>query len=423
MFLNYKELGVILFSAFFMMSCSDDDNSDPTNNVNFEEALLNGFPLSEIDITLKADSFSIEQPTMLNGIPQEKGKITIELENTDISKFSLKQIDFDASKFNISPAVGEQSIIPGETITYVITSTKDTNVSLQYDVLVIVKDIHPALQKLNIKKLHFLKIDNPSLDQDITSIEVREHTGQPYSGTIMVIVPDGTDFSSLIPTLDHEGSSVKYTTEHYGNYADFKVFDEKSKIDFKFPNIIAFQIYNIDETRYLEYRVLVDVKKLVTFDEEFATINNGSIVAYDKTYNNVLGFTYHGNYPINNKLSSSEIEVTETPENPSVNYYFTRNISLMEDNPSDNNTQIQTNERGRLYISLNFPFNFSGNDNLFITSATYGVKVTFSPMLNSYSTPNIEESYNNITILKYLNFLIYDPIEIEVKANVNNLVR
>ncbi|OEK07555.1 hypothetical protein A8C32_17310 [Flavivirga aquatica] len=413
---------LLIVTSLFSSSCdSDDSPTDPKNNnqnVDFKEALLLSFPLSEIDITLKADGISIEQPTMINGVPQNKGKITIELEYNEISKFSLKQVDFDDSKFNISPNVGEKDIIPGETITYRITSTKDTNISLEYDVLIITKDIAPALQKLNITGLHFLKSDNLNLNEDITSIEVREHTNQSYNGTIMVTVPNGTNFSDLTPKLDFEGSSIHYTSSHYGTHPNFEVYTQGSSIDFKFPNIIAFRVYNSDETNYREYRVLVDVKKLITFDEESVTLNNGNIISHIHTFDNALGFTYHGNYPINSKLTSSKIEVTKTPETPSKNYYFENSIRLMENNPTDSNNEIQTGERGKLYIELNFPGNFVSNTTSGISS--YIVDVMFNPMLESYATPSVTKTLNNNTgALKDLNFLLlYDPIKIELKANV-----
>ncbi len=387
-----------------------DPNGETSNSIDYEKALLLKFPLSEIDTDLKADKVSIQQPKLKNGIPQEKGKITIELENNDIKKFSLKKVDFNVSDFTISPAIGEQSIIPGKTITYKITSKKETDISLEYDVLVIIKDVHPALQKLKLNGFSFLKANNPDLSQDITSIEVREHTGQSYHGTVMVIVPNETNLSNLIPTLDYEGRSIKFTTEHYRNHADFTNYTEDSAVDFKFPNIIAFRLYNSDETRYREYRILVDFKKIIDFGEESVTINNGNPTSGFNTYDNVIGFTYEGNYPITSDLSNPDIEITKTPAKDPANYYT--NVRLREDNPADNDDTINTGEKGKLYIQLNFPLSFIGNNDGF---GSYEVDATFNTMLNSFATPNVS---NNFGGLENLNFMVYNPIKINIKATV-----
>ncbi len=408
---------LLLITVFLInLSCDTKDDSiiDPDtapNSIDYEKALLETFPLSEIDIELKADKITIHQPELKNGTPQEKGKITIELENNDIKKFSLKQVDFNTSDFTISPAVGEKSIIPGETITYTITSTKETSISLEYEVLVIIKDVHPALQKLKLNGLNFLKTNNPDLSQDITSIEVREHTGQSYNGTVMVIVPNETNLSNLIPTLDYDGRSIKFTTEHYGNHADFTDYTEGTKVDFKFPNIVAFRLYNSDETRYREYRILVDFKNIIDFDEESVTINNGNPISGFNTYDNVIGFTYKGNYPITSDLSNPDIEVIKTPAEDPVNYYT--NVRLREDNPADDNNTINTGERGKLYIQLNFPLSFVGNS---IGFGSYEVAATFNTMLNSYATPNVSNIIGGG--IEYLNFMVHDPIKINIKANV-----
>ncbi len=413
---------LLLITVFLInLSCDTKDDSiiDPDtapNSIDYEKALLKTFPLSEIDIELKADKITIHQPELKNGTPQEKGKITIELENNDIKKFSLKQVDFNTSDFTISPAVGEKSIIPGETITYTITSTKETSISLEYEVLVIIKDVHPALQKLKLNGLNFLKTNNPDLSQDITSIEVREHTGQSYNGTVMVIVPNETNLSNLIPTLDYDGRSIKFTTEHYGNHADFTDYTEGTKVDFKFPNIVAFRLYNSDETRYREYRILVDFKKIIDFDDENIVLNNGNpINNFETNYDNVIGFTYKGNYPIKSHLSNPAIEVTKTPAEDPVNYYSNYYVRLKENNPDDDNNIINTGERGKLDIVVNFPSPFIGTDNGFGLGG-YHVTATFNTMLNSYATPNVSNILGGG--IEYLNFMVHDPITINIKATV-----
>jgi hypothetical protein len=399
--LNFLTIGLSIIVCLFIGSCEkSSDSIESDNSVDFSEALLKTFPLSEVDIELIADRISIQQPELINGVPQGEGEIELELENTDIEKFSLKQVDFDTADFSISPAIGAQSIIPGEKITYTITSTKDINVSLRYNVLVTVKDIPPHSQVLKITNLSFLKANNPGLSQDITSFEVREHSNQLYSGTIMVIVPNGTDFSNLIPTLDYEGSTIKYTTEHYGNHADFNDFTEGTSVNFGYPKIVAFQIYNSDKSRYREYRVLVDVKDPITFDKE--SISLSSLPLGLSSYDSVVGFTYNGNYPIKSDLRNSTIGLTTTPNDNTAEYYLF--ITLNEDNPSDDDKIINNGERGSLDLKINL-----GADR-HDPAIKYTFDVAFNAMLNSYGTPGINDHGG----LEDLNFMIYDPIKIEI---------
>lgn len=401
--MKLKILIIGLITACLLIgSCEKNDDFKSEDSIDFSNALLQEFPLSEVDLSI-IDQVSIQQPELINGIPKGKGKIEIELENSNIAKFSLKQVDFNRSDFSISPAIGEQVIIPGEKITYKITSTKDPNVSLQYDVLVTVKEISSHSEELNITSLSFLKANNPGLTQDITSFEVRKHSNQTYDGTIMIVVPNGTDFSNLIPTLDYEGSTVKYTTSHYGNNADFNDFTKDSFVDFRFPNIVAFQIYNRDKNKYQEYRVLVDVKEPITFDEESITL--GFPMAIGRTsYKKVIGFVYNGNYPLRSDLRNSTKVLTTTPTTDVGNYYLF--ITLKKESSSSNDKIINTGDRGELDLKINL-----GVDRHYPV-IKYIFDVTFNTMLSSSGTPNLTD-YGGLVDL---NFMIYDPVKIEVVA-------
>lgn len=289
-------------------------------------------------------------------------------------------------------------------ITYTISSTKDDTVFLQYDVLVTVKEEIPSpSQELNITSLSFLKGNNPNLSKDITSFEVRKHSNKSYDGTIMIVVPNETDFSNLIPTLNYEGSTIKYTTKHYGNNADFNDFTKGSSVDFRFPNIVAFQIYNSDKSSYREYRVLVDVKEPITFDEESITLGWPIKIGL-ASYKNVVEFTYNGNYPMKSDLRNSTKVLTTTPTTDVGNYYLS--ITLKKENSSSNDKIIHTGDRGKLDLKMNL--GTDRND----PEVKYAFEVTFNAMLNSSGTPDLTDFGG----LADLNFMIYDPVKIEIIA-------
>ncbi len=409
MYTRFFLILVFIITNSVYISCSSSDDSivdDPGSSVNFENALLKTFPLSEVDPGSE-ERFSTEQPTLVNGVPQNKGKITIQISYTEVSKFSLKQVEFNSSDFSISPEVGEPSIIPNQIITYTITSTKDSSISLQYDVLVTIKEVNPGDEMLGITSFRFLKDNNSTLDKDINSFEIREENTVPHirNARIAIVVPPGTDFSNLTPTINFKGSSLTYHTDTDGNDSDFKEFTNETSLDFKYPNIITFRIYNSNKSKSYTVPIYVDVKNPIVFDESRVTLNNGNTVSRDNLFDNVVEFTNQGNYPITaSRINASEIKITETPEVNSVNYY--RNISLRS------GKIIHAGKKGRLVVQTNFPANFVGPG--FPGIKEYIVNAKFETVLN---VTNEEIDLLPFSI-RSTDFHIYDPVDIEIIAKV-----
>ncbi|TRX59068.1 hypothetical protein FNH22_11105 [Fulvivirga sp. M361] len=412
---NNTFLVVIIISiGLFNMHCeSDDVEEEIVEVVNFEKAQLNYFPLSEVEEG-QIEGFSIRQPSMLNGVPQNNGSITLTLSYTDIASFSLKEVEFDLSMFSISPGVGERSIIPGKTITYTITPVSDSSVSLRYDVRVMIKGPKPPDQALAIDRFRFLSMNNPGLDTDIISTEIRKTPAlSKFEATIVMIVPDGTDFSDLVPTIDFEGSTLTYHTTFNGGDSDFKVFDKGTSLNFKYPNLIHFRVYNGDRSKFSEYRVIVEVKEPIIFDETSVTINDGNLIPIGiVSYDNVVSFTNYGNYPITSDLSVSTIEVTETPGPTPKNYYNL--VILKEDNSFGSHDVISNGEKGRLYVQVNFFDDFIGSPT---GLRDYKIEAEFNTLLYTPGTPNIKKDVEFGGLEEY-EFFIYDPFKIELIAKV-----
>lgn len=400
---NILFISALLLLNLCITSCGSDDDSiheEHASSVDFEKAQLFDFYLSEVDEDL-IEGISIKQPTMIDGIPQNKGEIKIELAYTVISKFSLKQVDFNTSDFSISPAIGKQSILPGKRITYTITSSKETEVSLEYDVLVIIKELHSGQEKLAINSFSFLNTHNPDLTENVSSTEIREHSsGNQYDATILMIVPQGTNFSNLVPTIDFEGNSITYKT-NVGDSENFIEFTPGTFLDFKYPNQIAVRVHNSDQSEFKEYRVLVDVKNPIVFEETSAILNNGDVVFEFHAFNNVIGFTNYGNYPITSDLFVSEMNVTKTPEATIQNYFI--NVILKGDDI------INTGEKGRLYAQVNFP-NLNGT---FTGRTDYKIDAIFNIVNKNRSIKKGTDVLN-----EEFEFNIYDPLKIELQANV-----
>ncbi len=425
-FFNLKKTTVMALVALslFNLSCDSDDpptdeNPDGvetpiTSSVNFENALIRTFLLSEVEAN-HPEKTTVKQPTMLDGVPQNMGKITIELAHTNISKFSLKQVDFDTSEFSISPQVGEQNIIAGKPIIYTITPAKDPSVTLQYEVNVIVKPIDPADEKLAMKTFGFLISDNgeSGINADVFSAEIRDIGSfyHRYHTAVVMSVPDGTNFSNLVPYMEFEGSSIAYTTNVDGDDSDYKEFTAGTSIDFKYPNIVAFKIYNSDKSKSHKVAVYVDIENPIVFDSPNVTLNDGKVVSYNNFYDNVIEFTNKGNYPIKTpEIKVSEIEVIETAEATPRVYYSS--ISLRKDKD-----ELLTGEKGRLYIGTNFPGNFTGEPGSGIGTVIkpYVLNAKFKTML-SHDGIKAFTSNNNSSV--NIDFDIYNPVDLEITANV-----
>jgi len=401
----------VLLLTILFIGCSKDDDSSPDNAiiVDFEEAFFTRFPLSEVDLEGEFE-LTISNPPLLDGMPDGVGIIDLKIPyDTEATTFSLKEVDFDDSQFTISPAVGEVSIVLNETVTYTITSIEDPSLSMQYEVFVSLLPMDPIDEELNLVGFSFLKEDNNGLTEDISSTEIRSHDAtQPHDATVVMIVPNGTDFSDLIPSINYEGSTIKYHTDANGNSTDFEKYEEGTSLDFKFPNIITFRIYNSDESNFMEFKVLVDVQDPIVFDEESVLIKDGDFITRYNTLSNVVGFTNEGNYPITSEISFTNIEVTETPEETPQNYY---NLVLLEENSGD----IETGVKGSLFLELNFPGSFSGSFN---GTGTYTVEVEFVPVLEAETSARIRGKQTEGLPDRDDHFEIYNSKTIELKANV-----
>ena len=256
--------------------------------------------------------------------------------------------------------------------------------------------------ELKINAFQFLHTQNLSLSEDVSSVEIKSPSfWNSYHGTIVMIVPRGTDFSNLAPKIANEGSSIMYKYEA-DNDKEFKEFTPGTFLDFKHPNKIIFRIHNSDNTEYVSYRVLVDVKTPIVFDNTTVKIDNGKpVISGHYIYKNVIEFTNYGNYPISSDLFFYDINVTQTPEAVIKNYYI--NSWLTSDGP------ITTNQKGRLYVATHFPSTLKGT---FTGYTNYKVNVTFNIINSNF------EIKKHFGVSDGKSYDIYAPAKGEVQASV-----
>ncbi len=271
---NFFKVSIFLVVGLLSGCSSDDDNTTPDQGgtaIDLNEAKLNDFKLSEV--TNK--DVKIEQPEIVEGKEKMPGTIVITVpETTDVLNLSLASVNFDESKFEIAPKVGEaQSFEVGTVITYTIKSKVDPEKSIRYLVSVIKESTTPGTDGLKITGFKFEQSKNGALRQDIEAKKIAEY--QNKQGVIYILVPQGTDISKLVPTINFEGESLAYSQRNaaYREYpetgleVDFT--SDYSITGFEDKNVFLLEISNGTEKR--GYQVILDFENAIEFEQTKAS--------------------------------------------------------------------------------------------------------------------------------------------------------
>jgi hypothetical protein len=112
---------------------------------------------------------------------------------------------------------------------------------------------------------------------------------------IFVIVPDGTNFTQLTPTIAYEGTKLYYKTDD-----QFTLYPQDDlTVDFKYPKLFSLQVENSRGVKSKPYQVIVDVSNPIQFESPIVTANvkagNGTDIQELLV---VAKWTNRGNYPI-----------------------------------------------------------------------------------------------------------------------------
>jgi hypothetical protein len=282
-------LSVAVLITLLAASCSSDDPNEI--NADLKNAKLTDFPLTEVDYL----SINIIHPEVTNGEETKQGKIEITIPHSQQSMvLSLKEFKLDNSKYTISPGIGEVQIFTTEGVIYTIASTLDPDKVVHY-LVTIVHGGEPFKENAEITGLKFEASKNTTLATTVEALKIVAYENSSY-GAIYVIVPSGTDFSKLTPTITFDAAKLKYRT-----IGEFETYPANGMtVDFKYPKQFSLQAENSLGVKSKIYHVIVDVKDPIRFNEMTLVTPNvktgdGSAFEY---FSAIMTWTNQGNHPV-----------------------------------------------------------------------------------------------------------------------------
>lgn len=302
--LKFRSLfSALLYLVLFAITlgCQSDGSDDPTLvDPELEKAQLKDFQLSEVPYL----DIKIVHPELSGGKEVKAGEIEITIPYTQKSLLlSLKAFDLDSEKYSIVPSIGLPTDFSNGPVVYAIHSNFYANKAVHYNVKVVYGG-EPLNENTKITGFKFEKSKNPGLDATVEAIKIVEYTD--YSeNAIYVIVPVGTDFSNLTPTITYDAAKLYYTVDN-----EFKLYPESGmSVDFKYPKHFHLQAINSYGEKSLVYRVIVDVSHPIKFEHSVLTTPNvktGGGVA-PEYFTDIATWTNQGNYPVTGMAANGYI--------------------------------------------------------------------------------------------------------------------
>ena len=328
-------------SLFLIASCQGDDSNEVTPDPELENAQLKSFPLSEVSHL----NIKIVHPEVVNGEEKKHGEIEITIPSSHQSlMLSLKQFNLDSNKYSIYPSIGEQQDFSKGPITYTISSNFYQDKSVHYKVKIVI-EATPVNLNSKITGFSFEKSKNPSLESTINAVKIVEY--ENYSeNAIYIIVPVGTDFSKLTPTIAFDAAKLYYSLG-----PEFKPYTSNTMVvDFKYPKHFYLQAENSNGTKSKVYNVIVDVKDPIKFEQlPIITTNvktgDGSTTQY---FPAAAKWINQGNHPIKGMA-------VESYKNKVFPFDYTgdaNTITAILSNPVGGTDGVLPGEKGEINITV-----------------------------------------------------------------------
>lgn len=328
-------------SLFLITSCQGDDSNEVSPDPELENAQLKSFPLSEVSHL----DIKIVHPEIVNGEEKKQGEIEITIPAAHQSlMLSLKQFDLDSNKYSIYPSIGELQDFSKGPITYTISSNYHQDKSVHYKVKVVI-EAAPVNLNSKITGFSFEKSKNPSLESTINAVKIAEY--ENYSeNAIYIIVPVGTDFSKLTPTITFDAAKLYYSLG-----PEFKPYTSNTMVvDFKYPKHFYLQAENSNGTKSKVYNVIVDVKDPIKFEQLPVITSNvkagdGSTTQY---FPAAAKWINQGNHPIKGMA-------VESYKNKTFPFDYTgdaNTITAILSNPVGGTDGVLPGEKGEINITV-----------------------------------------------------------------------
>ncbi|MDQ3276871.1 MAG: hypothetical protein M3Q06_01000, partial [Bacteroidota bacterium] len=279
-------LGVLFITLFF--SCKKPVETG--EEVDLAAVRMHDFQLAEIAYS----DITITHPVITDGVETQPGEIEVVIpKGTTQLQVTPIAANFSKSGFSISPAMEVKQNFLNRVVIYRIASARDAAKAVHYYVRVREAYDAPA-GNVQVTGFRLLKAKNPDLPADVESTRILH--GEGTIGKIFVFVPAGTDFSSLTPTITHNGTALFYSQDP-STSADQSTTvypAEGKKIDFSYPKAFYVVVKKGDESR--TYDVIVDVRAPVLFGQTAVTTAN--VKAGTNQVIDATTFVNRGNHPI-----------------------------------------------------------------------------------------------------------------------------
>ncbi len=400
---NLLKATTLLLAVLFVGCNSDDDNQNPDPDnpviVDLTDANLTDFKFAEVAHT----DIQIQHPEIVDGKEQSSGEIIITVPATsDILSLSLESVNFDTTKFKISPEVGAvQSFEAGSSVNYTITSLEDPEKSMSY--LVFVKkegDPDPLPEeKLEITSFKFEQSKNSDLTSDIEAKKIVMYPNSTLHA-IFILVPEGTDLTSLVPTVGFNGETLEYK-QGDGDLVAYPTAD--LSVDFTSDYGVIeridrneFQLVVSKSDERQRYRVIVDVENPVALEQN--SISSPGIIEGDSRVFVFNNWTNKGNHPIQTNIEAVDF-VDNTTDG--IGNIFSNAYLEPEDGIS---SYIMPGQEGRIRVVANTTGAAVGD---------YDVNIVFSPKydVNRAMINDIRDDLNPIED-------IFNKVQLNVKTKV-----
>lgn len=251
---------------------------------------MSDFPLNEVAYL----DINITHPQIANGVEVKPGKIKITVPFSQTSlRLSLRKFDLDQNRYNISPLAGEPADFSNGPVVYTIRDVFSQDKTVRYEVTV-EHGGDPFFINAKITGFKFEKAKNPALDATIEAVKIAEYENYTENA-IYVIVPQGTDFTQLTPTITYDAAKLYYNTDN-----QFTPYPANGlTVDFKYPRHFYLQAENSQGTKSRPYSVIVDVANPIQFESPIVTPNvaAGDGVAIESFFA-LAKWTNRGNHPV-----------------------------------------------------------------------------------------------------------------------------
>jgi hypothetical protein len=316
-------------------------------------------------------NIDIAHPVITNDVETEHGKIKITIPFSQTSlMLSLKQFDLNNSKYNISPTVGDKQDFSDGPVTYTITSTTSQIKAVHYDITII-HGGEPFFTNAKITGFKFENSKNPQFETTIEAVKIAEYENYTENA-IYVIVPDGTDFTNLVPTITYDAAKLYYNKD-----IQFLPYTNNLVVDFKYPQRFYLQAENSLGTRSRSYYVIVDVANPIKFASPIVTnevkTSDGSLF---ENFFAIAKWKNQGNHPITGMSPREYKDKTfPVPDFPDINV-----ITATIENPNAGTQGVLPGEEGEINVRVRR----SPVSGLFTTKAVFTPTFSFDTRTISY---------------------------------------